>query len=507
MSDYVIGVDIGTSGSRAVLCDKEGKILGVAASSHRTTFPKPGWAEQDPMDIYHGVVKVIAEVIQVAHVDPKDVAAICLSTVFHSVILLGSHDIPLTNCIVWLDTRSTPDAEEMFRSARHLYVNTGCPANSSYVSSKLAWFRRTEPELFSRVAKVLSIKDFVVHKLTGEYVVDECVAAGSGLLNVHKLQWDDAVLDYLGVERSWLSPVVPVTMTLDLHDDARAQLGLRKTTKLVVGAGDGMLASVGSGASFEGALAVMMGTSGACRIITREPRLDNPDYQRTWSYPLGRSIWATGTSVNNCGSVHGWIVDTLFAEEKAVGQHMPGGVYDVLESYIFSTRPGAEGLVFLPWLLSERGPYWHSDSAGAFIGLRQHHSKPNLYRAVVEGIIYLVAMLVDMVEEIGGPAREIRATGGLTNSEAWMTILASVIGRDVLVPESREAVAFGACLLAMVALRMLPSIEATASLSRVSKTYSPSPDAVEVYARAKEAFMSYYTHLKPLYSRKAAISG
>ena len=501
MSGHIIGVDIGTSGSRAVLCDEQGSILGVATSSHRTVFSRPGWAEQDPMDVYHSVVKVIAEVVRLSNVRPRDVATIALSSVFHSLILLDAHGTPLTNCIVWLDTRSTPDAEEMFESARHLYLNTGCPANSSYPSSKLAWFRRTMPGLFSKIARVASIKDFVVHKLTGEYVVDECVAGGSGLLNVHKLQWDDAILDHLDVQHAWLSPIVPVTTTLALCNDVRTELGLATTTKLVVGAGDGMLASVGSGASLEGALAIMMGTSGACRIMTAEPKLDNPNYQRTWSYPFGGGIWATGTSVNNCGSAHEWIIDTLFSEEKTVGRYMPGGIYDILRTYMSSTEPGAQGLTFLPWLLSERGPYWHSDATGAFIGLKRQHSKPDMYRAVVEGIIYLVATLVDIVEEVAGPAREVRATGGLTNSEAWVTILASIMGRDVLLPEAREAVAFGACLLAMVAMHALPDIAATRRLSRVSKICKPSTSSTEAYRQGKEAFMCYYKQLKPLYTK------
>lgn len=488
MSSYVIGVDVGTSGSRAVIADEEGSEIGAASARHHTMYPRPSWAEQSPEDIYDGVVAAVREVMSSSGICPCQVVALCMSTVFHSFMLLDTYERRLTDCIVWLDTRSTDDANAVFDTAKELYMRTGCPANSSYPLSKAAWFRRNLPDTYRRVGRILSIKDYLIHRLTGEYMVDQCVAGGSGFLNVHSLEWDESALSYPGAKRAWFSPIVPATTVLEISSGARAELGLHQSTKLVVGAGDGLLASIGSGSAAKGSLAIMMGTSGACRVFTDSPRLDSLELQRTWSYPLVDGIWATGTSVNNCGSAHEWVINMLFPAEKERCEAQPEKLYAALQSCLDDSSAGAGGLSFLPWVSSERGPYWPSWAKGGFVGLTRDHSRADLYRSAVEGIVCLVATLVDFVEGVAGPAREVRSTGGFTNSEGWMRILASIVGRPVFMPEVRESVAYGACLLALAALGCISDIESSSSYVQTTQTYLPIAGDAEVYRALKRTF-------------------
>ncbi|MGI6146774.1 MAG: gluconokinase [Bacillota bacterium] len=486
MAGYVIGVDVGTSGSRAVLADTEGRQISIAASKHSTTYPLPSWAEQRPEDIYDGVAEAVRQAVASSGVQPRDIEAVCLSTVFHSLILLDSADRRLTECIPWLDTRSTEDANDIFHNAKDLYLRIGCPANSSYPLSKAAWFRRCRPDLYACVGRAISIKDYLIRELTGEYLVDSCVAGGSGFLNVSACDWDEEALAYVGAKREWFSPVVPATTVLRMTLSACRKMGLSDGTKVVIGAGDGLLASVGSGAARSGSVAVMMGTSAACRMFTKTPRLDDPSLQRTWSYPLVDGIWATGTSVNNCGAAHEWILNTLFSWETTGGStESAEDLYATLQRYLDSSVAGANGLSFLPWVLSERGPYWPTRARGVLLGMTRDHTRADIYRSVVEGIVCLASNLVDFVVTVAGPAADVRATGGFTNSEGWMQILASMLETPVLLPESRESVAYGACLLALVSLGVIPGIEETAGYTRTVRTYEPVQEHVEAYRRLK----------------------
>jgi gluconokinase len=473
-SGVVLGVDIGTTATKVVAFD----ALGTAHASHSAGYPleepADGHAVQDPEAILaavrEGVRSVAAEVARRG----GTIRGLTFSAAMHTLIGLDGDSRPLTPSITWADVRASAQADRLRAGPDWLglHQRTGTPVHPMSPFVKLVWFREEEPELAAAVRHWVGIKEVVVHRLTGVWAVDHSVASATGLLDRHRLDWDERALELAGISRDQLAPLVPTTAVLGpVLPEVAADLGLADDVPVVTGASDGPCANLGLGAVRPGVAAISIGTSGALRVSVEDPRVDESG--QVFCYALTEDRWVVGGAVNNGGVVLEWAGDALAPDLR--------GHPDELLELAASAPPGSDGLLVLPHLLGERAPRWETLARGAYVGLERSHRREHLLRALIEGSCLQLALVLRSVEDAGYEVREVRATGGFARSEWWRQLLADVLGRPVGYPRQYEGSAYGAALLGQYALGMVPDLEAAGDAVELEETLVPDPAAAAVY--------------------------
>lgn len=505
MSKQIIGVDIGTTSTKAVAFDPNGKVLAHHAVEYPLLTPTPAAAEQDPDQIYAAVLTTIREVTRKTQVTPEDVIGVSFSAAMHSLIAVDGAGQPLTRSITWADSRATGWAERIKNDwgGLAIYRRTGTPIHPMSPLAKLVWLRREQPELFARAARFIGIKEYVFFRLFGRYVVDYSIASATGLFNLAQLNWDAEALEVAGVTPERLSEPVPTTYHLSgLEPDRARELGLLPATPFVIGANDGVLSNLGVNAIGPGEVAVTIGTSGALRAVVDRPLTDPSG--RTFCYALTDRHWVIGGPVNNGGIVFRWVRDELTASVVETAKRLGIDPYEVLTRIAERVAPGAEGLLFHPYLAGERAPLWNANLRGSFFGLAMHHHKEHLIRAVLEGVIFNLYSILPAVEALIGPTRTMKATGGFARSGLWRQMMADIFNRDVVVPESFESSCLGAAVLALYALGRVDSLNVIANMVGATHRHIPVAGNVAVYQRLLPIYLAIPTKLEAEYRAIAA---
>lgn len=488
---YMIGVDIGTTSTKAVLFEEKGTVVTSAHVEYPLFTPTPAVAEQNPEEIFAAVVSTVRQVMQ--GIDAGQVLFVSFSSAMHSVIPVDADGMPIMNGITWADNRSAAWTkrlkEEMGGHA--IYLRTGTPIHPMSPITKLLWLRHDEPDVFARAAKFISIKEYIFVKLFGVYIVDHSIASATGMLNLEKLDWDDEALRIAGITTDRLSALVPTThVQRGLRGEYAAAMGLHVDTPFVVGASDGPLSNLGVGAVDPGVVAVTIGTSGAIRTLVDKPVTDPQG--RYFCYALTEQKWVIGGPVNNGGIIFRWLRDELAAAEVETAKRLGIDPYDMLTRIMEGVRPGSDGLIFHPYLTGERAPLWNPDARGSFFGLTLHHRKEHMMRAVLEGINYnLYSVLAALEETIGKPVR-IHATGGFARSALWRQMMADVLGQEVIIPESFESSCLGAVVLGLVATGRADSLNIVSQMTGSNYSHTPNKEAA-----------AQYRELLPIYMRLA----
>ncbi|MEH0980877.1 gluconokinase [Micromonospora sp. CPCC 205556] len=486
----VLGVDIGTTSTKVVAYDTGGDRLAHHSVGYPLEDPHPGWAEQDPQLIFDAVVECLRTV---AGELPGPVAGLSFSTAMHSLIGLDPDGVPLTPSLTWADSRSSAQAERLraMPSGLVLHRRTGTPVHPMAPLPKLVWYAEQEPMLFARVAHWVGIKDWVLLRLTGALVTDHSVASATGLMDIQRLAWDPEALSIAGITAEQLPRLVTTTTVLPgLTPAAAAATGLPADIPVVVGAGDGPLANLGLGAVKPGVVACSIGTSGAMRVAVERPAVD--PLGGVFCYALTEDRWVVGGAINNGGIVLQWAGDALAPE---LGEHSEEELLALAER----APVGSGGLIMLPYLLSERAPHWSALPRGAYVGLTHGHRREHLVRAALEGVCQQLALVLASVRAAGNEVREIRASGGFARSPLWRQMLADALGMPVRFPAGHEGSSFGAALLGMQALGLIPSIEVAADLVEIDETIHPDPAAAATYAALLPLFSELYDALVPTF--------
>jgi len=464
-----IGADIGTTSAKAVAFRTDGSPRGQARRAYPLMSPEPGAATQDAAAVTDAAVAVIDGAASAA--GAAGAAGICLSGAMHSLVGLDAKGRPLTPLLTWADTRAAAQATALRASNAELHDQTGTPLHPMSPLAKLVWLRECEPATFASVAHWAGIKELVLHRLTGEWAIDRSSASGTGLMDLSTGEWHERALQLAGIEPSMLSPLVDPATTFETIGGH----GL----PLVVGAGDGPLASLGVGAMRPGVAACSIGTSGALRSMVKAPTIDSD--HRLFCYLLDADRWVVGGAINNGGSVLQWAGDALAPD---LGEDPERA----LLALAADVPAGSDGLMMLPYLRSERAPHWTATARGAYVGLTSEHRRGHLVRAALEGVCQQLAVVLDSMRGAGNEVREIRATGGFARSDLWRQMLADVLGMPIGFPASDEGSAFGAALLGMRALGIVDSLDAAADLVRIEHTVQPDPAAAATYAAMRRAF-------------------
>lgn len=486
----LLGVDVSTTATKALLADERGRIVAVASSSYDLTTPRASWAEQEPELWWDAAVQSIREALAVADQDPSAVAAVGLTGQMHGLVLLDDRNRVLRPAILWNDQRAALECELIRRRVgpERLVASTGNDAFPGFSAPKLLWVREHEPEIYARTAQVLLPKDYVRLQLTGAYATDRAGAGGTLLLDLETRDWSPEMLDALEISPRLLQPTHEgTTVTGTVIAAAADATGLPEGTPVVAGAGDQAAQAVGVGAVRPGIVALTLGTSGVVFAATDGP-LREPQ-GRLHAFPhADAGLWhVMGVMLSAGGSLR-WYRD-LFS---------PGTDFESLIGEAADVEPGAAGVLFLPYLSGERTPHADPAARGAFTGLAVGHGRRHLTRAVLEGVAFGLADNLAMMRSIGVAAVEqVRISGGGARSSAWRRILADVLGVELLTTGATEGAAFGAALLAGVAAGCWQDVqEACDQAVEIGPGTSPNPDARTEYERAYRRFRELYPALR-----------
>ena len=489
-ANVVLGVDIGTTSAKAVAFDADARELGRGEAGYPLLEPEHGQAVQDPAVVVDATLAAIRAATTAAREQGAQIAALSFSGAMHSLVGLDAQGRALTPLVTWGDMRATEQAERLRAEHPELHDRTGTPLHPMSPLPKLVWFAEHEAETFSAVRRWAGIKELVVARLTGTWAVDHSVASATGLLNLRELDWDDEALAIAGIDAKALSPLVPTTHRLELDAACAADLGLEGGVALIVGAADGPLANLGVGAVHHGVAACSIGTSGALRLMVERPAVD--PQRRVFCYALLPGHWIVGGAINNGGAVLRWAGEALAPD---LGPHAEGHLLELAAD----VPAGSEGLLMLPYLLSERAPHWSTVARGAYVGLTRHHGRGHLVRAALEGVCLQLAVVLASVRDAGNEVGEIRATGGFARSDLWRQMLADALGMPIGFPAGHEGSAFGAALLAMDALGMVDGLDRAAGLVQIEDVVEPEAGAAAVYADLLPTFTSLYDALEPAF--------
>ncbi|OZT11005.1 gluconokinase [Priestia aryabhattai] len=494
---YAIGVDIGTTSTKSVLFSTDGTALSRKGIEYPLYAPVPDVAEQDPEEIFQAVITTIKGVMNESNVNPEDILCVSFSSAMHSVIAVDESGKPITKCITWADNRSAKWAEKIKNewNGHEIYLRTGTPIHPMSPLAKLTWLSHEHTDIVKRAHKFISIKEYVFHKLFGEYVVDYSIASATGMFNLKSLNWDEEALKVSGVSAEKLSKPVSTTHCMKgLNPELANEMNLLPTTSFIVGASDGVLSNLGVNAIKPGVVAVTIGTSGAIRAVTDRPVVDPKG--RIFCYALTENHWVIGGPVNNGGMIFRWAKEQLGAAEVETAKRLGKDPYEMLTDIANMVKPGADGLLFHPYLSGERAPLWDANARGSFIGLGLHHKKEHMIRAVLEGVIFNLYTVLLALEELIGEPKQIQATGGFARSPLWRQMMADIFNQDVSVPESFESSCLGAIILGMYGLGEVDSLEVVSDMVGATHHHKPIKENVSIYEE-----------LTPIYIRLSRLLG
>lgn len=497
---YMMGIDIGTTSTKAVLFEENGKVVVRGSGEYPLYTPNSTIAEQDPEQIFQAVIQSVKQVMTESRVLPDDILFVSFSSAMHSVIAVDAHGKPLTPCMTWADNRSSQYAAKLKNemNGHELYLRTGTPIHPMSPLTKLMWMRYEAPEIFQKTYKFISIKEYVLAKLFHEYVVDYSIASATGMLNLNDLDWDQEALQIAGISGDQLSKLVPTTYQLEGLNTAYAEeMGLKASTPFIVGASDGVLSNLGVNAIEPGVVAATIGTSGAIRTVVDRPVTDPKG--RIFCYALTDKHWVIGGAVNNGGMLFRWVKDEFASSEIETAKRLGVDPYDVLTKIAEQVRPGADGLIFHPYMTGERAPLWNSSARGSFFGLTMHHKKEHMIRAVLEGVIFnMYTVLLAMEEQIGRPSK-IQATGGFARSALWRQMMADIFDQEVVIPESIESSCLGAVVLGLYATGRVDSLHVVSEMVGATHEHKPIKKNAKIYHELLPIYISFFRKMEEEY--------
>ena len=498
---HVVGIDTSTTATKAVLVDERGEVVAVAAATYAADAPHPLWSEQHPDLWWEATGRAVSEVLAAAGVDGGSVDAVGLTGQMHGLVALDEAGTPLRPAILWNDQRTGAECDEIRTRVgfERLVAITGNDALTGFTAPKILWMRNHEPDLYGRIGHVLLPKDFVRLRLTGEYACDRADGGGTLLFDHAARTWSSEVLAALDIPAVWLPPTFEgPEVTGTVSATGAAATGLAAGTPVVAGGGDQAASAVGTGAVAPGIVTASLGTSGVVFATTDGPAIDPQGRVHAFPHAVPGRWHMMGVTLAAAGSL-AWLHDAV----------APDRTYDELTALAAATPPGADGLLFLPYLSGERTPHPDPLARGAFVGLTTRHGLGHLVRAVMEGVVFSLGDALDVMVDAGVTRpRQIRISGGGARSQVWRGIVAAVLGAEVATVNTTEGAAYGAAVLAAVGAGWHASVDAaTAAWVRVVDTTAhgrageAGAAAAGTYPELHDIYRSLYPALRPAMHR------
>ncbi len=506
---YLLGIDIGTSGTKTLICDQRGKVLATAMAEHTLQSPKPGWSEQSPTEWWSAVCSATKAVIKKAKVKPDQIKAIGLSGQMHGSVFLGEGTKPLRPALLWNDQRTGSECAEIEKALggrSKLIQQVGNPALTGFTAPKILWVRKHEPRVYDQTRHILLPKDYIRFCMTGEYATEVGDASGTLLLDVKKRSWNKLVLTKLSIDSALLPACYESHgVTGRLHKAGAKALGLVEGIPVVGGSGDQPAGAVGNGIVNSGIVSATLGTSGVMFAHADEPTYD----------PLGRvhtmcaaveGKWCVFGCMLSAGGSFQWFRNQLAQAEMAEAKRKKVDPYVLLTKLAEQAQAGCEGLFFLPYLTGERCPYADPHARGGWVGLTARHGRSHLVRSVMEGVTFGMADALRIMESMNITVRTVRLSGGGARSAFWRQMQADIYGKPVAVINAQEGPAYGVAILAGVGTGVWRDVpQACGAVIREIEKRKPVAKVATLYRKYHEQYQRLYAALKDEYPRIAAL--
>jgi xylulokinase len=505
---YLIGVDIGTSGTKTVLFDTTGVVIASATVEYPMYQPQNGWAEQDPADWWNASASTIKTVIAESGVNPADIKGVGLSGQMHGLVMLDGDGNVLRRSIIWCDGRTSKECAEITEKIgeKRLIEITANPALTGFTAGKILWVRNNEPDVYAKCKHIMLPKDYVRYMLTGEYATEVSDAAGMNLMDIPKRCWSDEVLDKLGIDKALLPKMYEsVDVTGTITAKAAALTGLAEGTIVVGGAGDNAAAAVGTGVVVEGRAFTTIGTSGVIFAHSDKVTIDPEGRVHTFCAAVP-GAWTVMSCTLAAGGSLQWFRNKFFLSELETATGMGVDPYFLMDKQAANIPIGSNRLLFLPYLMGERSPLLDEHARGAFIGISAIHSKYDMLRAVLEGVTFSQRQCLDVLRDMGISFSEMLAVGGGGSSPLWRQMLADVYDCPVKTVVSKEGGALGVAILAGVGAGIYKSVqEACNTMIRYGDPQSPDKAAGAEYEKFYGVYKGLYPVLKESYGVLASL--
>jgi gluconokinase len=477
--NYFLGVDIGTTSTKAVAINEQGDLVGKFSVDYEMLHPRNNYSELNPDEIAEAIFLCIRKVVSMLH--PVQPLLVSFSSLMHSLIAVNEQGLPLTNCIIWADNRAASIAHELRLrdEGEQYYHSTGVPVHAMSPFCKLLWMKEHDESIFNEAYKFIGIKEYIFYKLFGVYVVDSAVASATGLLNLYSLQWDKAVMQELELGEERLSEVVSVEQVYQSNDHVNSLLQLEGHVPFVIGGSDGALANLSAGSFLDHTMCVNIGTSAALRILTDKPITE--ENMSIFCYHALGDQYIIGGASNNGAVVIQWLKETLLQTADS---------YESLFESAERIAVGSDDLFFIPYILGERAPVWNSDAKGVYFGFTINHTKAHMVRAAMEGITYNLYSIGRFIMK-STTVKAIYAAGGFAQSKFWLQLLADVFNCKVLVSGSPESSALGAVMVGINSLKLPFKI-----VPPIVAEYLPNPANHEIHHKQFAKFERLYKLFK-----------
>lgn len=505
---YLIGVDLGTSGTKTVLFNENGDVIASKTIEYPLYQPQNGWAEQDPLDWWHAAAGSMKAVVEKSGVNPSEIKGIGISGQMHGLVMLDKAGNVLRKSIIWCDQRTAKECVEITEKvgAKRLIEITANPALTGFTASKILWVRNNEPEVYDKCAHILLPKDYVRYMLTGEFATEVSDASGMQLLDVPNRCWSEEVLSKLGIDKSLLAKVYESPeVTGKLTKQAAELTGLAENTPVVGGAGDNAAAAVGTGTVEDGIAFTTIGTSGVVFAHTSKLSIDPKGRVHTFCCAVP-GAWHVMGVTQGAGLSLKWFRDNFCHEEMITASGMGKDPYYLMDKQAERIPIGCDRLLYLPYLMGERTPHLDPDCRGAFFGLSAMHTRQHLLRAVMEGVTYSQRDSVEVLRGMGVQIKDMLACGGGGSSPLWRQMLADVYGCPVKTVVSKEGPALGVAILAGTGVGIYKSVqEGCRAVIRTNPPQNPIPENSVQYEKYYKIYDELYPALKNCYKDLANI--
>lgn len=499
MSELLLGIDIGTSGCKLSAVDRLGDVVDSAFGELHTARPRPGWSEQEPDDWYCVTCRLLSEMFARGRCRPEQIAAVGLDGSTHNAVLADDEFHPLRPAIMWTDQRSVRQAARLRADhGEHIFQTTYQTPSPTWTLPQMAWLDEHEPDVPRRAKHVLFTKDYVRYQLTGAWHTDHIEAQGSMLYDMAARDWSVELCQLAGLAPEALPPLVePADVVGAVTPAAARATGLRAGTPVVSGTSDSAIEGYAAGAIQPGQMILKLATAGNVNVMTAKPH-PHPS-TLTYSHVIP-GLWYTVAATNTAASAERWFRD-LFCEQEAAEARRDGtNVYQRLHALAADVSPGADGLIFHPYLLGERAPYWDAQLRASFVGATMRHAKGHFVRALLEGVAMSLRDCYRVIEEMGLRVDEVRLIGGGARSDLWTQIVADVFNRPIVRPAGGDA-SFGAALVAGVGVGVFSgATDAVRQCVRVGDVVEPRAEGVEIYAQRFPVYRTIHDQLAPVYA-------
>ena len=505
---YLIGMDIGTSSTRAIIIDESGKLISSATGDYPMITPRPGWAEQNPEDWWNASIRVIKEVIEASGISPADIAGIGPSGQMHGSVFLDREGNVLRPALLWCDQRTQPQCDEIYdifgyEDFIELSYNK---ALTGFTAPKILWLRENESQNYKKIYKILLPKDYIRYKLSGAYATEVSDGSGTILMDIAARTWSDEILAGLKIDRSLLPDLYESPeITSKVSAEAAELTGLLEGTPIVGGAGDQAGGAVGSGIVTPGLISDYIGTSGVVFSFSEDATYDSEGRLHSFCHAVPGKWHLMGVTLAAAGSLK-WYGDNFGPSREIMEKYPDKKSYKLLDLQAENVAPGSDGLIFLPYLSGERTPYADPNARGVFFGISYIHGQDHFVRSILEGVAFSQFDCLSLMREVGITSDKVVLFGGGARSSIWKQIVADIFSTKIVTLNVEEGPSYGGALLAGVGVGIYRSVqEATDRVIKEVEEISPIAGNIKKYDRIYEVYRSLYSDLKEDFAKLAGI--